>query len=70
MDAVDRGEAVSWNRRRHPVHKGHLGRYFVGEGPEMIGLTWADDVSTNAKPEEFLVLTRTEPSGTHDMALH
>lgn len=60
MDAVDHGEAVFWNSLRYPVHRDRLGQYFIGEGPGMVGLTWADGVTLNGKLDEFFVLTKGE----------
>ncbi|OOC10042.1 hypothetical protein [Thioalkalivibrio halophilus] len=62
MAAVDRREAVYWTSLRYPVHKDHLGQYFIGEGPGMIGLTWADGVTLNGRLEDFFVLTGEEHS--------
>ncbi len=58
MAAVDRGESVYWHSLRYPVHKDHVGRYFIGEGPGMVGLTWADGVTLNGRVDEFFVMTR------------
>ncbi|WP_231370164.1 hypothetical protein [Thioalkalivibrio sp. ALE16] len=60
MDAVDRGESVYWNSLRYPVHKDRLGQYYIGEGPGMIGLTWADGANLNGNLEEFFVLDEGE----------
>lgn len=57
MDAVDRGEAVFWSSLRYPVRKDRLGQYFIGEGPGMVGLTWADGVTLNGQLDEFFTLT-------------
>lgn len=70
MDAVDRGEAVYWSSLRYPVHKDQLGQYFIGEGSAMIGLTWADGVTLNARPEDFFVLDHGDCSTTPRGTLH
>ncbi|WP_020008873.1 hypothetical protein [Thioalkalivibrio thiocyanoxidans] len=60
MDAVDRGEWVFWQTLSYPVHKDHLGQYFIGQGPGQVGLTWADGITLNGRIEDFFVLSEDE----------
>lgn len=56
--AVDAGQTVHWSSRGYVVVKDSLGRYhikFITNG-HCIGLTWADGLTMNGRPEEFFAV--------------
>jgi ribonucleotide monophosphatase NagD (HAD superfamily) len=53
--AVDRGAVVYWMNPTYPVTRDSVGQYLIGRGAACIGLTWADGITLNGKPEDFII---------------
>jgi hypothetical protein len=58
--AVDSGQRVCWANRGYEVrHWGRSDEYVIvcTSNDHAIGLTWADGVTVNGRPEEFFIDT-------------
>ena len=55
--AVDEGKTVHWSNNSYKVVKNNRnGEYFIAHtSGHLIGLTWADGVTLNAKEEQFYI---------------
>jgi hypothetical protein len=54
--AVTSGQVVYWENPMYRVVCDQLGQWLIKCGPSAIGLTWADGVTLNGKPEQFHIL--------------
>jgi len=55
--AIDDGKTVHWSNPSYVVVKDNLGEYLIKctSNDHCIGLTWADGVTVNGKPDQFFV---------------
>lgn len=55
--AVEAGKTVHWSNTGYVVTKDRLGQFLItfSSNGSTIGLTWADGVTMNGKPEEFFI---------------
>ncbi len=53
--AIEAGKKVYWSNRNYQVVKDKIGQWLIvcRMNNYCIGLTWADEVTMNGKPEDF-----------------
>lgn len=56
-DAVESGKTVHWSNEGYVVTKDGIGRWHIVclSNKSSVGLTWADDVTLNGRPDKFYV---------------